>query len=352
MRLTFERLVVVSTDGEPTRRRAPRSELAALVPGLIIDDAVEAWVHARLLTSDHDPVTREPTIEVAHEALLREWPRLRGWIDEDRDVIVAAAQLRDAAATWDHLDRDPGALYRGARLEVILGRTGARADALPTREREFLDASRAERDRERRREAERIERQARANRRLRIQLGALAVVLVVALVGGFVAVDQRQRADGRGRLATARELAAAATANLEADPERSILLALEAVELTRDDGSALPEAEEALHHAVTASRIVLSVPRLGGSVDWSPDGTLFVTEGPEDSGVVDLRDARTGESVRSWVGHDADVNFVTFSPDGTMLATTGDDGAARAWDLRTGDELWSVESSGPPTWPE
>jgi WD40 repeat protein/DNA-binding SARP family transcriptional activator/energy-coupling factor transporter ATP-binding protein EcfA2 len=344
VRRAFERLVVVSADGEPTRRRAPRSELVALVPGRTIDDAVEAWVHARLLTSDHDPATREPTIEVAHEALLREWPRLRAWIDEDRDAIVAAGQLRDAATTWDHLDRDPGALYRGTRLEVALERTGSRTDTLPTREREFLDASRDERDRERRREAERIARQARANRRLRIQLGALAVALVLALTGGFVAVDQRDRADARGRLATARELAAAATANLDVDPERSILLALEAVELTRDGGSALPEAVEALHRAMTASRIVMRVPGLGGALDWSPDGTVFVTEGPEDSGVVDLRDARTGESVRSWVGHDVDINFVAFSPDGTMLATTGDDGAARVWDPRTGDELWSIES--------
>ncbi|MGH9192870.1 MAG: BTAD domain-containing putative transcriptional regulator [Acidimicrobiales bacterium] len=345
VRRAFERLVVVSSDGEPTRRRTQRSELAALVPGRSIDDTVEAWVHARLLTSDHDPASREPTVEVAHEALLREWPRLQGWIDEDRDAIVAAGQLRDAAATWHQLDRDPGALYRGTRLEVALERMGSRLDTLPPREREFLDACRDERDRERRREAERVARQARANRRLRVQLAALAVALVVALVVGFVAVDQRQRADGRGRVATARELAAAATANLDVDPQRSILLALQAVELTRSDGGpALPEAEEALHRAVTASRMVLSVPDLGGALDWSPDGTVFVTEGPEDSGVVDIRDARTGESVRSWVGHDVDVNNVVFSPDGSMLATAGDDGAAKVWDPRTGEELWSVES--------
>jgi WD40 repeat protein/DNA-binding SARP family transcriptional activator len=347
VRRAFERLVVVSAEGEPTRRRAPRSELAALVPGRSIDDTVEAWVHARLLTSDRDPATREPTVEVAHEALLREWPRLRDWIEEDRDAIVAAGQLRDAAATWDQLDRDPGALYRGTRLEIALERTGPRADTLPPREREFLDASRDERDRERRQERERVERQARSNRRLRLQLAGLAVALVVALVGGLVAVDQRQRADSRGRVATARELAAAAVANLDADPERSILLALEAVELTRsDDGSALPEAEEALHRAVTASRIVLSVPGLGGALDWSPDGTVFVTEGPEDTGLVDIRDARTGESVRRFVGHDVhinggDINFVAFSHDGTKLATAGDDGTARVWDPRTGAELWS-----------
>jgi WD40 repeat protein len=191
---------------------------------------------------------------------------------------------------------------------------------------------------------------------------ALAIALVVALVVGLVAVrqrnraqDERQIATAERRIATARELAAAANANLDADPERSILLALEAVDQTRSgDGSVLPEAEEALHRAVTASRIELSVPGVGGALDWSPDGSLFVTEGPDNTGLVDIRDARTGESVRSFVGHDVDINDgdindVAFSPNGSLLATAGDDGAARLWDPRTGEQRWSVQSlSGDP----
>ena len=71
-----------------------------------------------------------------------------------------------------------------------------------------------------------------------------------------------------------------------------MLLALEAVARTRrGDGSAVHEAEEALHRAVAASRVVLRVPDIGGWVDWSPDGKSFVTEGPEDSGMIDIRDA-------------------------------------------------------------
>jgi WD40 repeat protein/DNA-binding SARP family transcriptional activator len=362
IRRLFQRLVVVGAEGEPTRRRALRSELAAAAgpsAGEVLD-VIEAWAQARLLTLDRHPESREPTVEVAHEALLREWPRLRGWLEEDREEIVTLGHLREAATSWAALDRDQGALYRGARLEVALDISDGRSGSLPALEREFLDASREERDREQRREAERIERQAHANRRLRIQLGVIAVALVIALIVGFVAVDQRsvavdqrERAEREGRVAVARELAAAATANLDSDPERSILLALEAVEQTRSvDGSMLPEAEEALHRAVTASRVVLSVPGVGGALDWSPDGTLFVTEGPEDTGLVDIRDARTGESVRSFVGHDVDINEgdinnVAFSPDGSLLATAGDDGAARLWDPRTGEERWSVQTPSP-----
>jgi WD40 repeat protein len=171
------------------------------------------------------------------------------------------------------------------------------------------------------------------------------------MVAGALAVRASSRAEREARVATARELAAASVANLEADPERSILLALEAVDRTRSvEGSVLPEAEEALHRAVVASRIVLSVPGVGGALDWSPDGGLFVSEGPDETGVVDIRDAETGDSVRSFPGHDPDVNDVAFSPDGSTLATTGDDGTARVWDPATGEELESVTRPAGEVW--
>jgi WD40 repeat protein len=341
----FEQLVVVGPEGEPTRRRALASEVEAVLPDG--DDeagggegAVELWAQARLLTLDRHPESRAPTVEVAHEALLREWPRLHDWLEEDREDIVALAHLREAAAGWEALDRDPGGLYRGVRLEAALGVAKGRGRNLPPAETAFLDASRAERDAERRREVGRV-------RRLRAQLVAVAAALVVSLVVGAIAVGQRDRASDQSRLAESRELAAAANANLDVDPERSVLLALEAVERSRtgDDapgGGALPEAVEALHTAVTTSRLELRVPGIGGAVAWSPAGDTFVTEGPEGSGDVDIRDVGTGESVRRWPGHDPDVNSVAYGPEGTTLLTTGDDGAARLWDPSTGEQLHVV----------
>src|SRR5262245_9424947 len=344
IRRVFEGLVVVNADGEPTRRRTPRSELAAI--GQSVDAVIEAWAHARLLTLDRHPATREPTVEVAHEALLRDWPRLRGWMDEHRDVIVAIGQLRDAAATWAELDREPGALYRGARLEITLEATATRSETLPAREREFLDASREERDREQRREAERIRGQARANRQLRIQLAALAVALVAAIAVGIVAVDQQQRAERQGRVATARELAAAATANLEVDPQLSLLLALAAVDHTRSaDSSVQPEAERALHGAVAAATAGRTVHEPGGPLDWSPDGTRIATAGRE--GTIDIRDAATGDVLRSLHGHDARVTGVAYNHDGTLLGSTDQDGLAKVWDMENGKELYTLASPIP-----
>ena len=138
----------------PSPGLAPRAGRARRRPA--VDTVIDRWADARLLTLDRDPRSRVPTVEIAHEALLREWPRLGGWIEEDREAIGALGRLREAAATWVDLGRDPGALYRGARLEITVDDPVLRQADLPQREREFLAASTAARDHERREEAERV----------------------------------------------------------------------------------------------------------------------------------------------------------------------------------------------------
>ena len=107
----FERLVSPGAGTEDTRRRARMSELHG-VPASVI----EAFGDARLLAFDHDPVTREPTVEVAHEALIRTWPRLKGWLDEDRESLTVMRHLTEAADAWEARGREPGDLYRGSTL--------------------------------------------------------------------------------------------------------------------------------------------------------------------------------------------------------------------------------------------
>ena len=304
-----------------SRLDAGRSASEVTAGDSAVEAVVDRWAEARLLTLDRHPQSRLPTVEPAHEALFREWPRLRRWLDEDRGALVLLGHLREAAESWGQLERDPGALYRGSRLQSAADALGAAP--LPALEREFLEAGLEARAVEEREAAARAQHQVKANRRLRRQLVAIGVALVVALIGGFVAVDQRHEAVGERRVAFVRELAAAADASVEEDPERAMLLALEAVEVSQGAGDDIrPEALEALHRAVSRSRIVLSVPDLGGALDWSPDGSVFVTEGPEETGLVDVRDAETGESVLSFVGHEIDINDVAFAADSTAFATT------------------------------
>ncbi len=346
----FLRLVTLGEGTQDTRRRVPRSELDALeVDPDAIDSVLDVFGRHRFLTFDRDPATREPTVEIAHEALLTAWGRLRSWIEDARDDLRQERRLARAATEWRGSDHDPSFLLRGAQLEQVAEWVNGTDLAIGQTERAYLKASVDQRDQDRAAEDERRGREARTERRSRRRLRALvAVFAVAALIAAILTVvarKQTDRASSAARIATARELAAAAVENVDVDPERSILLAIAAVAKTRKvDGSVLPETEEALHRAITASRIVLTVTGRGGALAWSPTG-VFVTQGLDRSGTIDIRDASTGTRVLAFHGHAIKVTGVAFSRDGSRLATTGADGLLKVWDPATGRLLASVWGS-------
>ncbi len=330
---------------EDTRRRVPRAEIASLdVDQQAMATALDTFGSSRQLSFDRDARTGEPTIELAHEAMLTAWPRLHRWIDVARDDLRTERRVAASTREWLEAGRDPSFLLGGSRLEQAESWREGSKIALTPEEREYLDTSRVEEDA---RHAHEQELERRSLRRLRALVAVLAAAAVVAIGLTVFALTQSRRAEAESRTAVARELAAASVSSLESDPERSVLLALEAIDHTRSvDGTVLPEAREALHRAVTASRIVRFEPGIGGSVDWSPKG-VFVTEGPEDTGEIDIRDVETGEPVLPpFHGHDVDLNEPQFSPDGSMLATIGDDGFLKVWDPATGAPIASFEGEG------
>jgi WD40 repeat protein/DNA-binding SARP family transcriptional activator len=355
-RQLFLRLIELGEGTPDTSRRVRTSELQSL--GADRGDmakVIERFARHRLLVFDRDPQSREPTLGLAHEALLAAWPRVQQWVDDARDDVRQQRRMAAAAGQWIENSRDPSYLLSGSRLDQANQWIGSTRMLLGSSERDYLAASMAERERVEAEERERTAHEAALERRAVTRLRALVVALGVgALVAGglsLFALAESQRANRETRTATARGLAAAAVANLDADPEQSILLALQAIDETRaTDGTVLLEAEEALHRAVVASRAVLTIRDEGGAVAWvdSPAlGSVFVTQGsedPADAGVVRVRAAATGDVVRApWSAHDDDVNSVAFSADGTMLATSGDDGFLRVWDLATGKEPVSYE---------
>ncbi|MGZ8566779.1 MAG: nSTAND1 domain-containing NTPase, partial [Actinomycetota bacterium] len=353
---TFLRLVTLGEGRQDTRRRVARSELDALeVERGAIDDVVDTFGRHRLLTFDREPSTREPTVEIAHEALLSAWGRLRTWIDDAREDLRQERGLARAAAEWRGSDGDKSFLMRGARLEQFETWAASTDLAIARPERAYLKASVEQRDQDREDDERRREREAKIERRSARRLrGLVAVFAAAALIAGSLTVvatnqsgragREAERAEREARIAKARELAAAAVTNLDVDAELSVLLATEAVETTRSsDETVLPEVEEALHRAVVASRLELEVPELGGLLAWSSRG-VFVTEGAENSGMIDIRDDETGESVLTFKAHDADINDVAFSPDGSLLATTGDDGTLKVWNASTGRLISSASA--------
>jgi WD40 repeat protein/class 3 adenylate cyclase len=332
-RRIFLRLAGIGDGDLVTRRRVQLSEFD------VETDPVAAEVLARF-TEDRLLTMSDSTVEVAHEALLREWPRLRGWLEEDAQGHQLRQHLTQTAKQWEASGRDPSEVYRGARLSTALDWASARGPDLNQLERDFLAESRQASEHE-------AERQRRTNRRLRGFLVGTAVFLVVALVAGALALVQRGRARGEAeraereaRIASARELASAAVANLDVDPERSILLALEAVDATWDaNRTAVPEAEEALHRALQESRVALTVPQ-GHGLAVSADGSRFGTTGQDDSATV--WETRTGKrllGLRLPAGRPGVINAIAFSPEGKLLATTVSDGTVLLWDGATGRHL-------------
>ncbi len=401
-RQVFLRLITLGEGTEDTRRRVLRSELESLVtddrPQTIdhgkaiihqpLSIVIEAFGRARLLSFDRDPLTRGATIEVAHEALLREWKRLREWLDENRADVRLQRQLSLAAREWQAAHRENSFLLTGARLEQFEGWAASTSISLTHQERAYLEASShehqrhtaAERERQQRElenaqklaetERARAEDQSRSLKQLRQRAvwlaGALVVAMVAAALAGIfsqrnrelatqnaaiastaraaeaAAVQDRDLAEQQSLIASVRELSSAAIANLEIDPERSILLALEAVNKTDAlDSSVLPEAEQALHRAVQASRIALT---LNGHTDnvwhavFSPDGKLIASASLDNT--VKLWNAANGQEIRTLTASaQTGVNAVAFSPDGKWLASAGGDRTIRVWEVASGQEI-------------
>src|SRR5215213_1787843 len=388
-RATFRELIL-----KPEERDATHSVLKALAD-------------ARLIT------TSEDTVEVAHEALIREWPTLRGWLEDNREGLRLHHQLTESAQEWDSLNREPDMLYRGARLTQVQEWPQTRAGELNQVEREFLEDSllwaqqeAAERETQRQRELEAAQKLAESekqraeeqtsfanqlSKRALYLTGAFMIALIMAFTALYFGSRARETAvtaQNDRRLATARELAAAALNNLEVDPERSILLALRSAETTRAaDGSVLPETIEALHHSIVASpirltltghqnwvvsttfrpdgKVLASIEKDGRTILWdagsgeeirrfpgstrlsdafgtqrlafSRDGTRLAIA---DSNLIKIFDAASGDLLLTLTGHQFDIWAIAFSPDARHLASGGStDGNVRIWDLSTGESL-------------
>lgn len=331
VRMLFTQLVTPGDDNDDLRRRATTGELAGVPP-----EVIEQYRTNRLLVTDHHPITREPTVEVAHEALLREWPRLREWIDADRDTIRLRRLITQTTGEWEAAGRDESVLYRGPRLAAA--DDVARRMPLAAPEREFLAASHELADRERVETEQRAVTQARQNRRLRRALVATAVVLVVAIVFGALAVTQRSKANDNAaradaNAATARQqlLISQSQSTLPTDRQLAALLAVQA---DRQDPNA--DTRDAMLNVVMAEpRIQQTFFRATGALEPITDHRVVVS--PDPTKRLEVYDWRTGRQV-PWPATSArptKVASVSASPDTTVLALLGADGRVWTYSGRT-----------------
>jgi len=358
-RQLFLRLVTPGEGVEDTRRRVAQAELVSAVGHeQALNTMIEAYGRARLLTFDRDPLTRGPTVEVAHEALIRTWGRLRAWLEASREDLRMERRLAAVAAEWQNAGRDPSYLLSGARLAQFAGWADHTELALTREEQEYLAASRTEQERqeaaERERQARELEQaralaaeqsraaaaaqqaaaaQRSAANRLRYLVAALALFLVVAI--GLAVFAYNRQAEAVANLTRSERLRLAAEANNAVDRgESSDLPALLAIRSLQSGYT--PQADAVLLRALGRGFIRQTFRDVNGGAAFSPDGKLIVTG---HGNMASLWDVQSGRELRQFSGHEEHVTKVAFSRDGKLILTGSLDQTARLWDAQTGQEL-------------
>ena len=351
IRRVFGRMTNPGEEAADLRRRVPLSDLG--------DDPATEWVleqfgAARLVTFDRDVASREPTVEVAHEALLREWPRLVAWLAEDLEILRSADAIGAAATSWDDGGCETTDLYRGVRLQNAVDLALTTPDRLRPIDSEFIEASRTVAEAERHSERRRI-------RRLRRLVAGVGVALVIALIAGAAAIREQSRANDEAarageeadranesadQEASARQLAEEQTAAAELaglislsaavavdDEELSILLALEAHR--RSPGL---DTEQAVLNALGSSTLANRIATVNELEECSTAGVWLdhgmATEFVSTEDQLVSRDTLTDERFEhgappapcvSWFGSTATDRRIAYSwPDSKMWLASFD----------------------------
>jgi WD40 repeat protein/DNA-binding SARP family transcriptional activator len=306
-REVFLRLTAPGDGAADTRRRPRRAELVAQGNAGEIAEVLDRLAAARLVTVD------EETVTVVHESLIRSWPALRGWIEEDREFLRARGRLTDHASEWEQHVRDDDLLYTGARLALWNTFDTRRLNDL---ERAFLTACRR-----------RVSRQElRKRRRARAWLAGLSTAVAVLLVLTAVAVRQTEQATEQRDRATAGRLVAGARGQLAIDPELALLLARQAYARAPDGVT-----ESALAQALTASRVRKTFTGHQGQVTsmcFSADGSRLVSGGGDGSVRVH---AVPGGGSSVLPGGGLPVVALACGADG-RIAAAREDGAITLWE--------------------
>jgi WD40 repeat protein/serine/threonine protein kinase len=361
-RQLFLRLVTLGEGTEDTRRRTLQIELRlAGADGDRMEELIDLFSRYRLLTLDRDAQTGIPAIEIAHEALIRTWGRLREWLAASREDLRLHRRLAIATAEWVNAGYERSFLASGARLDQFEAWVQSTTLALNQDEHNYLQASRKARnaeealDDERKAKEAATARLARNFQRITAILGVIGGLSIIAIV---VLALQAARALGDVNVAgqtltpipatltrIARSIADSNTTmellRLSAEANKLLLAHNGNVETAALLGiralntGYLAEADSALMQSIEnmyTRQVFAGHTKAVYGVAFSPDGK-YIVSGSGD-GTLRLWDVKEGKVTDSFRGHTDAVYSVAFSPDGRYFLSGSKDHTARLWDIQ------------------
>lgn len=292
----FLRLTHVDEEGTYTRRRVRLKELTGPhVDPQSLSSALQIFAANGLLTFDRDPVTRGATAEVAHEALLVQWPRLRQWLDDRRQDLILRQRFTEARLEWLANGNNDSFLLTGGRLSQYVVWAETTDLRLSPDELAFLERS-------------------------------------------LSASEERRAATERNEI---QRLARSALGTVEDNPERSLLISLAAADRSQHLDGTLPDAvAEALHEALIRLRVVVTTEK-GGAIALAPDDGVLAVAGRDGSLTLHDPTDLTAISTLAAVGRPLDV-IAFLSAGGSLIGVDGG-GVLHMWNLPQGDHVSELD---------
>ena len=343
----FIQLVRPGEATEDTKRKATRGEV-----GENNWDLVEFLANNRLVVTDWDEITQQQTVEIIHEALIREWGMLRGWIEVNRGFRMWQERLQFAVVKWEREKHDRDYLLSGGALgEAAMWFFDEKYhEYLSDSQKEFIQESLQARDRK---EQENIRQQ---QEKVRLQKRAITWLsgglIAASLATGFAGWNW-----GKAEISATQEK----LNNSVATSERSFNLhnysdaLLEAMKakqsldntwwgkfVTTDIKQKVKMAiYKPINHYWVEEKYALSGHKYeANSVVFSNDGKTIASGSK--NGKVKLWSAENGKLIQTLLAHESEVNSVVFSSDDKTIASASSDGKVKLWSAENGKLLQTL----------